>query len=100
MLNETWSSLLSNEVTSETEVVLNFNYLCPSKASAIKLNDALGNYETLIRSEGFISRSWFVEGYSHPTSVTKEILAQWLDFMVSLGWEFQCVFEGFGASFS
>ena len=100
MLNETWDSLISNGVTNETELVLEFSYLCPNKASAIQLNNALENYESLIRSEGVINRSWFVEGYSHPTTVTKDILAQWLDFMVTKGWEFQCTFDGFGASFS
>ncbi|EMK3307615.1 hypothetical protein V9653_004181 [Vibrio vulnificus] len=100
MLNETWDSLISNGVNNETELVLEFSHLCPNKASAIQLNDALENYESLIRSEGFINRSWFVEGYSHPTTVTKDILAQWLDFMVTKGWEFQCTFDGFGASFS
>ncbi|MCU8238498.1 hypothetical protein M2G88_20985 [Vibrio vulnificus] len=100
MLNETWDSLISNGVTNETELVLEFSYLCPNKALAIQLNNALENYESLIRSEGFINRSWFVEGYSHPTTVTKDILAQWLDFMVTKGWEFQCTFDGFGASFS
>ena len=100
MLNETWDSLISNGVTNETELVLEFSYLCPNKVSAIQLNDALENYESLIRSEGFINRSWFVEGYSHPTTVTKDILAQWLDFMATKGWEFQCTFDGFGASFS
>ncbi|WP_135382590.1 hypothetical protein [Vibrio tasmaniensis] len=100
MLNETWASLISNGVTNETELVLEFSYLCPNKASAIQLNDALGNYESLIRSEGFINRSWFVEGYSNPTTVAKDILAQWLDFMVTKGWVLQCPFDGFGASFS
>ncbi len=100
LLDETWASLISNGVTNETELVLEFSYLCPNKASAIQLNDALGNYESLIISEGFINRSWLVEGYSHPTTVTKDILVQWLDFMVAKGWEFQCIFDGFGALFS
>ncbi|BCG12710.1 hypothetical protein YZOS03_11930 [Vibrio alginolyticus] len=45
MLSETWSSLISNGIINETELVLEFSYLCPNKASAIQLNDALENYE-------------------------------------------------------
>ena len=98
MLEITWKAFKEHGVTEETELVLEFVYLAPNKESANSLNEALDNYDSSVRSEGLLKKKWFVDGSSHPMTVSKEILAQWLDFMVALGWEHDCEFDGFGAS--
>lgn len=98
MLETTWEAFKENGVTEDTELVLEFVYLAPNKESATSLNGALDNYDSSVRSEGLLKKKWFVDGNSHPTTVSKDTLVQWLDFMVSLGWEHGCEFDGFGAS--
>jgi hypothetical protein len=88
MLDGTWDKFVEYGVTDKTELVLEFSYLAPNKAAANKLNMALNNYNMSIKSEGLIRKIWYLEGKTQPTTVTKEILAQWLDFMVAKGWEF------------
>ena len=98
MLDVTWEAFEENGVKEDTELVLDFVYLAPNKESANSLNSALENYDSSVRSEGMLKKKWFVDGNSHPTTVSKNTLAQWLDFMIALGWEHNCEFDGFGAS--
>ena len=98
MLDVTWDAFKEHGVSEETELVLEFVYLAPNKESANSLNEALENYDSSMRSEGLLKKKWFVDGNSHPTTVSKDTLVQWLDFMVALGWEHGCEFDGFGAS--
>ena len=98
MLDVTWEAFKENGVTEETELVLEFVYKAPNKCSANSLNFALENYASSVRSEGVLKKKWFVDGQSHPTTVSKEKMAQWLEYMVALGWEHGCEFDGFGAS--
>lgn len=98
MLEKTWEQFVAHGVTPETELVLEFVYLAPNKASASVLYQALENYEAGIRSHGIFRKRWFIDGKSHPTTVSKTKLTQWLDFMVDLGWQHGCEFDGFGAS--
>ncbi len=98
MLDVTWEQFQSHGVDSETELILEFVYLAPDKKSAQSLNDALEDYDSEVRSKGVLKREWFVDGKSHPTNVSKEVLTRWLEFMVALGWKHGCEFDGFGAS--
>jgi hypothetical protein len=98
MLDATWEAFKEHGVTKDTELVLEFMYLAPNKDSANALDAALGNYDTYVRSEGMLKKKWFVNGKSYPTTVSKEKLAQWLEFMIALGWEHGCKFDGFGAT--
>lgn len=97
MLDVTWEKFIENGLTEVQEIILDFLYLAPNKEAATKLNMALENYDSAITSKGLIKKSWQVYGSSHPTTVKKEILVQWLDYMVALGWDYECEFDGFGA---
>lgn len=98
MLDVTWRVFEEHGVTGESELILGFVYLAPNKKSANSLNASLENYDSSIRTEGILKKEWYVDGCTHPTKVSKEILSQWLEFMVALGWEHGCEFDGFGAS--
>ncbi len=98
MLDVTWSKFLENGLTDDKEITLEFLYVAPNKKAAKNLNEALEYYDSFVRSEGFIKKRWLVSGQSYPTTVTKDILAQWLDYMIALGWDHECEFDGFGAS--
>ncbi len=98
MLDVTWEQFVENGVDENSELNLEFMFLAPSKEMALSLSNALDDYQTEIKSEGLFKKKWFVEGATDPTNVSKEILVQWLEFMISKGWEFGCEFDGFGAS--
>ena len=98
MLHVTWEAFKEHGVTEDTELVLEFNYIAPSKEQAKSLCDSIEDFETSVSSEGVLKKKWSVEGKTFPLTTTKEELIQWLDFMVSTGWEHNCEFDGFGAS--
>lgn len=98
MLDTKWGALKANGVTDETEMILEFTYLAPNKKSANVLKNALDIYDSSVRAEGWLKIKWYVDGKSYPTPVSSDDLSQWLSFMVSLGWEHDCEFEGFDAS--
>ncbi len=98
MLDVTWEQFIANGVDDNSELIIDFMYLAPNKEAAFSLSEALEDYKTEIKSEGLFKKKWFVEGATHPTNISKEILVQWLDFMISKGWEYGCEFDGFGAS--
>ena len=98
MLDITWEAFKEHGVTEDTEIILEFSYIAPNKEQAKSLSDSIEDYDSSIRSEGLLKKKLFVEGQTHPTNVSKEILIQWIDFMVALGWDHGCEFDGFGAS--
>ena len=95
MLDTLWERFVEHGVTDETKLVLEFDFICPNKEAANNLDIALEDYESHVNknTEG----QWEVSGKSDPTQVSKEILTQWIDFMVSLGCDHDCEFDGFGA---
>ena len=98
VLDVTWEQFVANGVNDDSELILDIMYLAPNKEAATSLSNALEDYQTETKSEGLFKKKWFVEGATHPTSISKEILVQWLGFMISKGWEYDCEFDGFGAS--
>ena len=41
---------------------------------------------------------WVVSGRTQKTAVSKEILDQWVEWMVAAGFDHQCEFDGWGTS--
>lgn len=97
MLDVTWEQFVANGVDNNSELILDFMYLALNKKAAFSLSNALEDYQTETKSEGLFKKKWSVEGVTHPTNVSKDILVQWLEFMISKGWEYDCEFDGFGA---
>ena len=98
MLDVTWEKCESHGVDDKTELILKFVYLAPDKKSAHSLNHALEDCDSVVGFKGHFRREWYVDGKSHRTNVSKEVLTQWLEFMVALGWEHGCEFERFDTS--
>ena len=98
ILDIIWEEFKASGVTDKPELVLEFVYLAPNKKFANSLNAILNVYDSSVRSERWFKKKWYVYGKSYPIAVSKDSLSQWLDFMVSLGWEHESEFYRFGTS--
>ena len=84
----------------DTKVRLDFMYLAPDKTAAEALQHLLKqqtDYDVSVRSEGgLLRKKWLLSGQTQPTSITREILDQWVTWMVAAGEEAGCEFDGWG----
>ena len=101
MTIETWKQLQSHGVTKETKLVLDFLYYASNKDSAEKCRNHLFEYEYTVQikpeKKDKPQGLWIVNGNTQQTKVNQDILIQWVDYMVTAGWKFGCVFDGWGA---
>ena len=100
MTTETWKKLKSQGVTEETKLSLEFFYYASSKDAAEKYMRHLLEYEYAVKikpeKENAPSGLWVLTGHTQPTQVNEKILLKWVDYMVTSGWKFGCVFDGWG----
>lgn len=96
MNKETWSALLRNGFQPEVEVQLEFAYDGPSEESLTALKrtlEAETDYEvTLAESDG--GARWV--GAAQKTTISPDILDQWVDWMITVGLRQDCIFDGWG----
>ena len=97
MNRQTWETLQTHGVTDETLLRLDFFYSAPD-------SDSAGTLERFLRDEtdyDVQAHPDSVTGSTQPTSVTPEILDQWVTWMVVAGHENgRCEFDGWGAEVS
>ena len=100
MNKETWRALQANGVTAETPLRLDFAYNAPDQGSAEALRVFLSgetDYDVAVDSDPSGGREeWSVIGSTQETTVSPEILDQWVDWMVSAGVKHACEFDGWG----
>ena len=97
MTEETWSVLVREGLTEETEVQLDFAYRATTKADADALASFLRaetNYDVSIAADG---SGFVIEGTTKRTTISPDILAQWVKWMVAAGYRYgRCEFDGWG----
>ena len=100
MNEQTWRALLGHGITSDSDVRLDFAFRAPNETAALGLKELLQDqtdYSVTVQSGGSLSRpQWTVAGSTQPTSISPEILDQWVDWMVAAGLERDCEFDGWG----
>jgi hypothetical protein len=102
MNRHTWAALQAYGVTEESKLRLDFCYNAPGRDAAGALCTLLQeqtDYDARVESAGpFFRRKWRVAGTTQPTSVSLEILNQWVTWMVATGKEHECDFDGWGTT--
>jgi len=102
MNRETWAALQKHGVTEDSQLRLDFFYNAPNRRAAealVALLQEQTDYDVHAVSTGsLIHRRWRVEGATQSTSVSAEILDQWVTWMVAAGREQACEFDGWGAT--
>ncbi len=100
MNEQTWRTLQGHGVTPASEVRLDFAYRAPNRAAAEGLKSLLEDqtdYSVTVQSSGaLLRRVWTVSGSTQPTTISPDILNQWVDWMVTAGLERDCEFDGWG----
>ena len=102
MNRETWAALQAHGITEESPVCLDFTYRAPSRQAAQALEALLRketDYTAAVESDGSLFRkTWTVVGSTQQTTISPEILDQWVLWMVTAGKEAGCDFDGWGTS--
>lgn len=93
----TWAHLQQHGVTDGTDLQLDFSYAAPTNARATELMRFF-EYETDYTIRVTADRDqWFLCGYTPRVALSLAIVEQWVDWMISAGLHFECVFDGWGA---
>lgn len=98
---ETWKALLRNGLKPDTELQLDFYFYAPSEEKAQHLKDLLEEYDYEVeigKVEADSESKWFVSGKTIPTTLSLEILDQWVEWMIAAGKEYNSVFDGWSTS--
>ena len=100
MNQQTWRRLQELGVTTSTSLRLDFSYRAPDRKAAEALKDLLAeqtDYDVQVaRSGSLLSEKWSVQGTTQSTTISPEVLDQWVDWMVAAGLERGCEFDGWG----
>jgi hypothetical protein len=92
---ETWAVLQSHGVTEETELRLDFTYEAPDRESG----DALASFLREETDYDVRADAKEVSGSTQGTTISAEILDEWVEWMVLAGHEHgRCEFDGWGAT--
>jgi hypothetical protein len=102
MNTETWKRLVAHGITPDTEIQLDFTYNSPTREQAEALQNFLNretDYAVEVSSSGSLFRKkWWVHGTTQKTTVSLDILNQWVEWMVAAGQDHGCMFDGWGTS--
>jgi hypothetical protein len=102
MNKETWKRLVAHGITPETEVQLDFTFDSPASEHAEALKNFLKretDYSVEVSSSRSLFRkTWSVRGTTQKTTISLDILNQWVEWMVAAGQDHGCVFDGWGTS--
>ena len=100
MNQQTWRRLQELGVTTSTSLRLDFSYRAPERKAAEALKDLLADqtdYDVQVERSGSLPpKEWSVQGTTQSTTISLEVLDQWVDWMVSAGLERGCEFDGWG----
>jgi hypothetical protein len=102
MNRATWTALQKHGVTEQTQLCLDFSYDAPSRDAADALCALIReqtDYDVRVESQSsLLRRKCRVEGTTQKTSISPEVLDQWVTWMVAAGRERACAFDGWGTS--
>jgi|GEM_PF-6941017 len=101
MNRETLSRLQEAGLSADTEAQLDFTYVAADRQHALVLKDFLEQNDCLDVSVDklgrLLSRRYEVTGTGQPTTLSLEILDEWVERMVVQGLERGCEFDGWRA---
>ena len=95
---EVWKRLVELGTTEESRVDFDFGFCAKDKSSADSLKAELSDYSIEVRSEGFFKKTYTVVGSSGPIAWSEEQLVKWVDYLIQVGHDAGCEFDGCGAS--
>lgn len=95
---EVWKQLLNLGATEESKLDFDFHFCAKNKSSVEALKTELADYDLKVSSEGFFKKTFNITGSSGAISWTEEQLLKWVDYLIQVGHDVGCEFDGCGAS--
>ena len=95
---EVWKQLTELGATEESKLDLDFSFNTKSKSSIEALKSELADYPLSVSREGFLKKTFTISGSSGPILWSEEQLLKWVDYLIRVGADAGCDFEGCGAS--
>lgn len=95
---EVWKQLVELGATEESKLDFDFQFIANNKSSADALRSELTDYPLEISREGLFKKSFIISGNSGHITWSEEQLLKWVDYLIQVGRDAGCEFEGCGAS--
>lgn len=99
MNRQTWRALQKNGLKPDQEVELDFFYYCGDNQAANSLKNFLEretDYQIEVHPAPDSNEEWSVAGKTQKTTISPEILDEWVEWMILAGQQFHCEFDGWG----
>lgn len=101
MKAEAWQALLRNGLKPDTQLRLDFFFHSPDEKKAKGLKELLEEYDyevSITEGEPISECNWQVSGRTVSTTLSLEIIDQWVKWMIAAGKEYDSEFDGWGTS--
>ncbi len=95
---EVWKQLVSLGATEESLLDFDFTFITVSKGAIDALQSELSDYSLSVSSEGFLKKKFTISGSSGAIAWTEAQLLKWVDYLIQVGTDSGCEFNGCGAS--
>lgn len=95
---ELWKQLVELGVTEDSELDFDFQFIAKDKKSVDALKTELSSYPLTTCSEGMFKKTYIVSGKSGPITWSEKQLLKWVDYLIQIGVDCGCEFDGCGAS--
>lgn len=95
---EDWKQLVSLGATEESPLDFDFTFISTSKDAIADLEKELSDYSLSVSSEGIFKKKFTISGNSGAIAWNESRLLQWVDYLIQVGADSGCEFEGCGAS--
>ncbi|MEH6625232.1 MAG: hypothetical protein V7739_02225 [Motiliproteus sp.] len=93
-----WKPLIELGATEESKLDFDFQFSTNAKAAVEALKSELLDYPIKVSSKRLFKKPFTITGNSGPITWSKEQLLKWVDFLIQVGCDAGCEFEGCGAS--
>ena len=97
---EIWKRLGELGVNEESLLDFDFQFAAKTKTAADQLVNTLDSYKFKTELSGIFKKTYALSSNTGAISWTEEVLLKWVDFMISIGEDCDCTFEGCGANVS
>jgi|SRR5688572_12272288 len=93
-----WKRLVELGATEQTPLDFDFAFTATSKASVDAMKAALPDYPIKIEAQGFLKKTYTLSGNTGPIAWTEGQLLKWVDYLLAVGKDADCEFQGCGAN--
>ena len=95
---QVWKRLLELGADENSKLNFDFSFTAKRSQDAEALSEALGDYSIETSAEGLLRKTYTMTGSSGPITWTEEQLLKWVDYLIAVGRDSSCEFQGCGAT--